>query len=86
MSQPVLQKNYVTSNCSPNEIAQLDLLEWKCNLGKYEPKSYCAGLVSQATLPGGDGEIIRVAGQTQISVSWTDTSGEQHSVSMYNDL
>ena len=76
----------VTANCTPNQIANLDLLEWKCNLGEYEPESYCAGLVSQATLPGGDGEIIRVSGQTQVSVRWTGTSGEQHSVSMYSDL
>jgi type IV pilus assembly protein PilV len=81
-----ITNNCVTSDCSPNQIALLDLLEWKCNLGKYESESYCAGLVSQATLPGGDGEIIRVAGQTQVSVSWTGTSGEQHSVSMYSDL
>jgi len=76
----------VSANCTSDQIANLDLLEWKCNLGKYQPESYCAGLVSQATLPGGDGEIIRVAGQTQVSVRWTNTSGEQHSVSMYSDL
>ena len=74
------------SECSPNDIAKLDLLEWKCNLGKYKPESDCVSLVSQVTLPGGDGAIARVDGQTQVSVSWTDTSGEQHSVTMYSDL
>tara|TARA_R110002049_G_scaffold252264_1_gene427133 strand:+ start:267674 stop:268174 length:501 start_codon:yes stop_codon:yes gene_type:complete len=74
------------SNCSPDQIANLDLLEWKCNLGSYEQQSACNGLVSQATLPSGDGEIARVAGQTQVTVRWTDTSGDQHTVSMYTDL
>ncbi len=76
----------MTSDCTPNQIANLDLLEWKCHLGKYQTETYCNGLASQATLPGGDGQIERVAGQTQVTVRWTDTSGEQHTVSMFTDL
>ena len=76
----------VTSNCTPNQIANLDLLEWKCNLGDYEAQNFCTGLVSQATLPSGDGAIVQVAGQTQITVRWTDTAGEQHTVTMFTDL
>ncbi|MDW3095893.1 MAG: type IV pilus modification protein PilV [Gammaproteobacteria bacterium] len=78
--------NCVTSNCSAAQMASLDLLEWKCNLGNYKQYSYCSGLVSQATLPAGDGEITQVAGQTQVTVRWTDTAGEQHSVSMFTSL
>ncbi len=76
----------VATDCTPDKIAQLDLLEWKCNLGGYETQSDCAGLVSQSTLPGGDGQITRVAGQTQVIVRWTDTVGEQHTFTLYTDL
>jgi type IV pilus assembly protein PilV len=83
---PSSSNNCTSSNCTPAEIANLDLLEWKCNLGDYQADSDCAGLVSQVTLPGGDGQIARVAGQTQVTVRWTDTAGEQHTVSMFTDL
>jgi type IV pilus assembly protein PilV len=83
---PTPSPNCVTANCTASQMANLDLLEWKCNLGDYEQENYCAGLVSQATLPGGDGQIARVAGQTQVTVRWTDTSGEQHTVTMFTDL
>lgn len=78
--------NCNTAVCTPVQMADLDLLEWKCNLGNYESEAYCNGVVSQATLPSGDGEIVRVAGQTQVTVRWTDTAGEQHAVSMFTDL
>ena len=80
--------NCTSVDCSAEEMARLDLLEWKCNLGIYMQESFCANLVSQATLPNGDGQIESdgSTGQTKVTVRWTDTSGAEHEVVMFSSL
>ncbi len=80
--------NCSTVDCSAEEMARLDLLEWKCNLGVYMQESFCSSLVSQATLPNGDGQIEAegTSGQTKVTVRWTDTSGADHEVIMFSSL
>lgn len=76
-----------SAGCTPAQMAQLDLLEWKCNLGNYAAENFCNGLVSQATLPNGDGEIKSVNnGQIEVTVRWTDTLGEDHQVVLFTGL
>ncbi len=85
---PAAVTNCSSVDCSPEDIAQLDLLEWKCNLGVYMQQAFCTNLVSQATLPNGDGQIEAQGGtgQTKVTVRWTDTSGEDHEVIMFSSL
>ena len=80
--------NCSTVDCSAEDMASLDLLEWKCNLGVYMQESFCSNLVSQATLPNGDGQIEAdgSSGQTKVTVRWTDTSGTEHEVIMFSSL
>ena len=76
-----------STGCTPAQMAQLDLLEWKCNLGKYATENFCNGLVSQVTLPNGDGEIKSVTnGQIEVTVRWTDTLGDDHRVVLFTGL
>ncbi|MEM8845081.1 MAG: type IV pilus modification protein PilV [Pseudomonadota bacterium] len=76
-----------SSGCTPSQMAQLDLLEWKCSLGSYVQESFCDGLVSQATLPNGDGEIKEVNnGQIEVTVRWSDSLGDDHSVVLLTGL
>ncbi len=73
--------------CTPAQIKDFDLLEWKCNLGKYMQESVCSPLVSQSTLPLGDGEIAtQLDGQIRVTVQWSDTRGESHQVMLFTNL
>ena len=63
------------------------LLEWKCNLGRYAEETFCENLVSQATLPNGDGEIKAIAnGQIEVTVRWSDSLGDDHTVVLFTGL
>lgn len=77
-----------SNNCTPDQMARQDLVEWKCNLGAYMDKDFCNGLVSQATLPNGDGQIEDhvATGQTKVTVRWTDSTGTSHEVVMFTSL
>jgi type IV pilus assembly protein PilV len=76
-----------SSGCTPEQMAQLDLLEWKCNLGRYAEETFCENLVSQATLPNGDGEIKAIAnGQIEVTVRWSDSLGDDHTVVLFTGL
>jgi type IV pilus assembly protein PilV len=76
-----------SSGCTPEQMAQLDLLEWKCNLGRYATENFCDGLVSQATLPNGDGEIKTITdGQIEVTVRWSDSLGDDHTVVLFTGL
>lgn len=76
------------TSCTPEQMARHDLVEWKCNLGAYMSEDFCDGLVSQATLPKGDGQIEEHAatGQTKVTVRWTDSTGDIHQVVMFTSL
>ena len=76
-----------SSGCTPAQMAQFDLLEWKCNLGRYAQEDFCEDLVSQATLPNGDGEIKAIAnGQIEVTVRWSDSLGDDHTVVLFTGL
>lgn len=71
----------LANTCTPAELAEFDLREWKCNLGRYEQNTACDLIVSQSNLPQGDGAITTVpdpiTGQTQITVTvqWSEADG-----------
>ncbi|MFK7795145.1 MAG: type IV pilus modification protein PilV [Gammaproteobacteria bacterium] len=77
-----------SNNCDAADIAKYDLKEWKCNLGMYSDEPICAGLVSQVTLPNGEGQIESedATGQTKVTVRWTDTAGAEHRVVMFTSI
>ena len=58
----------VNANCSPADLAQADLAEWKQNL--------------QNLLPSGDGAIARTINGSEVrftvTIQWDDTRGEQN--------
>ena len=84
---PVDGLNCIVTFCTPNQMRSFDLQEWKCNLGNYAGSSACSTLVSQSTLPSGDGEITTPnAGQIQVSVRWSDTAGTTHDVMLTTTL
>lgn len=74
--------------CSAEQISKLDLLEWKCGLGKYFEEEFCEGLVTQATLPNGDGEIevFDAHQQTKVTIKWLDTQGSERKIETYTGL
>ena len=87
-ADPLLPAADCGKGCSPQDMARQDLLEWKCNLGAYLHKQYCAGLVSQATLPSGDGQIedYSASGQTKVSVRWIDSAGVSRELVVFTSL
>lgn len=73
-----------SANCSPAQMRNYDLAEWKCSLGKYRKESACQNLIANGslidlehTLPEGDGSIdTRMSGSEvfyTITVNWADT-------------
>ena len=80
-ARPGTMADHLRKVMTPEQMAQLDLLEWKCNLGRYAQEAFCEDLVSQATLPNGDGEIKAIAnGQIEVTVRWSDSLGDDHTV------
>jgi type IV pilus assembly protein PilV len=74
---PELSHNCNESTCTPAQLANFDLIEWKCALGAYIENEVCMDFALDATLPQGDGEIVQLAdGQIQISVNWAATDSE----------
>lgn len=82
-SLPELSRNCIQSACTPAELADFDLVEWKCALGAFIDNQACKVFALQAALPAGDGEIVQLAdGQIQITVTWaaTDSNDAQRQV------
>lgn len=74
---PELSRNCSELTCTPAQLADFDLVEWKCALGAYIENDVCTDFAIQATLPAGDGEILQLAdGQIQITVNWSSTDRE----------
>ena len=79
--------NGLTATCSTDDLKEFDLREWKCNLGKYAQNVVCNTIVSQSTLPVGDGQIETLNnGQVQVTVQWADTAGDTHQVMLNTSL
>lgn len=77
----------ISAACTATQMKDFDLREWKCNLGNYAQTPACTALVSQSTLPLGDGEIATPnAGQIQVTVQWSDTAGDTHQVMLTTAL
>lgn len=63
-SQPAEQECF-SAGCTPEELMNFDIAEWKCALGKHVSSSVCTDLAANANalllsveaLPGGDGSI-----------------------------
>ena len=83
---PTSSIDCIANACDTSDIRTFDLLEWKCNLGKFANNSICLPLVSQSTLPLGDGEITQDNGQIRVTVQWSDTAGDTHNVLLFTDL
>ena len=84
---PAVTTNCITSACTQTQMRTFDLFEWKCNLGKYAQDADCLPVVSQSTLPSGDGEILtQVDGQIRVTVQWNDTAGDTHQVMLFTNL
>ena len=83
---PTITKDCSSEDCNAAEMASFDLKEWKCNLGMHAQATICDGLVSQVTLPSGEGQIEPEAGQTKVTVRWTDSAGEDHETIMFTSL
>lgn len=84
---PAVATNCITSACNQTQMRVFDLFEWKCNLGKFAQDAACTPVVSQSTLPSGDGEIITQAdGQIRVTVQWSDTAGDTHQVMLFTNL
>ena len=67
----------LTADCDTTDLAEYDLREWKCSLGRYTQNAICAPFNLQSTLPQGDGRIVTQAdGQIQVTVQWSDTEGD----------
>ena len=76
-----------SANCTTAQLANYDVREWKCNLGAYANTSRCPAFVSQSTLPSGDGQIeTQNNGQIEVTVQWTDTTGEVLEVMLTTSL
>ena len=75
-----------TSNCSPNQLANFDLLQWKCALGAYQGNSSCVTPNNlTAILPNGDGSVTRNGSEITVTVQWTER-GNNESISVTAEL
>ncbi len=75
-----------TSNCSPTQLANFDLLQWKCALGAYEGDSACAAPNNLTTiLPGGDGRVTRNGNEITVAVQWIER-GNNETISVTAEL
>ena len=62
------------ANCSSDEMAQYDLVEWKCALGIAAIRSVCDERGISAQLPEGDGSIDVVANTFVINIRWFNSA------------
>ncbi len=88
-SQPANATNCaaVNANCSPQSMAQYDLSQWKCSLGKFAKNAACTSLGIAGVLPEGNGQISESNGIYTISIQWIDDqSGNVTSLQMSTTL
>jgi len=75
------QKN--TANCTPAQLAQFDVNQWKCSLGAWDGHKDCVG-PSTIRLTGGDGGVVLNAdGTVTVTIRWEeDRDGNTTSISV----
>lgn len=90
-SQPAEQECF-SSGCTPEELMNFDIAEWKCALGKHVSSSVCVTLSANANalllsieaLPGGDGSIsctLNTGIKTcTVTVHWQERGNEAEAV------
>ena len=75
-----------TANCSPSDLANFDVLQWKCALGAYAGNAACIAPHNLTTiLPGGDASVTRNGNDITVAVQWTDR-GNVESISVLAEL
>ncbi len=62
-----------TADCSPSQLANFDVLQWKCALGAYAGNAACIAPHNLTTiLPGGDGSVTRNGNEITVTVQWLE--------------
>ena len=85
--QPPYQNCLSGNNCSPSQMADFDLANWKCALGSFDDSSICNILGITGVLAEGDGAITLVNSTYTVSISWIDgSSGESKTFTMSAEI
>jgi len=66
----------IAANCDANDMAQNDLLEWKCTLGSAAIAAACQARLIDGQLPDGDGAIAIVDDVFTVSIRWFDAAND----------
>ena len=75
-----------TANCSPAQLANFDILQWKCALGTYAGDAACIAPHNLTTiLPSGDGSVTRNGNDLTVTVQWTER-GNVESIFVLTEL
>lgn len=62
-----------TANCSPTQLANFDVLQWKCALGSYSGNAACIAPHNLTSiLPNGEGEVVRNGNDITVTVRWME--------------
>ena len=64
----------IAANCDVDEMAQHDLLEWKCGLGSAANGEACLARQIEGHLPNGDGAIVIDDDVYTVSIRWFDAA------------
>ncbi len=70
-------------NCTPAELAESDINQWKCSLGAWQGDTDCQKLANDlhaittmSSLTNGDGSItIEADGRLTVTITWDETHG-----------
>lgn len=85
--QPPNQNCLSGNNCTPSQMADFDLANWKCSLGIYNGNSICNTLGITGVLAEGDGSITVLNDTYTVSITWIDGStGEAKSFEMSAEI
>lgn len=77
------------ANCSPQQMRNFDLANWKCLLGDHRDEGVCDGLRAAGViadgnpppgLPGGDGAVENNVGVIRVTVRWAANDGTEQTV------
>lgn len=76
---PPAATNCGNSSCSPSEMANYDIAQWKCQINDLDadgnPFAVCGDFGISGALPNGAGAIDKSGGVYEVTVQWTDRSG-----------
>jgi len=76
---PALADDCRSTDCSPDEMAEYDIAQWKCSINDLDadgnPFDICTTLGIEGALPGGAGAINLAGDVYEVTVQWTDRNG-----------